>query len=190
MNQKTVMICLAVVALCASLVFLQCNSKRTNTMSNPIVVMETSQGTFEITLMPDSAPKACENFIGLVNKHYYDGVPFHRIIPQFMIQGGDPTGTGAGGQSIWGKPFADEVDHVRTVNFNTEVGLVAMANAGPNTNGSQFFITTAPTPWLNGNHTIFGKITSGYDVVKKLEAQGTQSGKPRSEQKIVKAYVK
>lgn len=159
-------------------------------MSDPVIVMETSQGTIEITLMPDIAPKTCENFIGLTKKNYYDGIVFHRIIPQFMIQGGDPTGTGAGGQSLWGKSFADEVAHVRTVNFNTEVGLLAMANSGPNTNGSQFFITTVPTPWLNGNHTIFGKVTAGYDVVKKLEAQGTPSGKPRSEQKILKAYVK
>lgn len=190
MYRKTLTTYLAFFVVTAGIVFLQLNSKKKESMSNPVVVMETSQGTIEITLMPDIAPKTCENFVGLTQKKYYDGVIFHRIIPQFMIQGGDPTGTGRGGESIWGKSFADEVAQVKTVNFNSEVGLLAMANAGPNTNGSQFFITTVPTPHLNGAHTIFGKVTAGYDVVQKLEAQGTQSGRPRSEQKIIKAYIK
>src|SRR5690349_15817660 len=108
-----------------------------------IVVFETTLGKIELTLKPDIAPKACENFIGLIQKHYYDGISFHRIIKNFMIQGGDPTGTGAGGESIWNKPFADEC--VDAVKFD-KGGLLAMANRGPATNGSQFFITTVPTP--------------------------------------------
>jgi peptidylprolyl isomerase len=189
MKNKTVKY-LAFLVMSAGVIFLQLNTKKRESMSNPVIVMETTQGAIEITLMPDIAPKACENFVSLIKKHYYDGVIFHRIIPQFMIQGGDPTGTGRGGESVWGKPFEDEVAHANKINFNTEVGLLAMANSGPHTNGSQFFITTVPTSWLNGKHTIFGKVTAGYDVVKKLEEQGTSSGKPRNEQKILKAYVK
>ncbi|NGX34255.1 MAG: putative peptidyl-prolyl cis-trans isomerase [Candidatus Anoxychlamydiales bacterium] len=153
-----------------------------------IVCIETTQGLIEIKLWPDIAPKACENFIKLVEKHYYDGIVFHRIIKDFMIQTGDPTGTGAGGESIWKKPFEDEVR--ADVAFDKE-GLLAMANSGPSTNGSQFFITTKKTPWLNMNHTIFGEVINGYDVVKKLEAVKTDlEDKPESIQKIVKAYVK
>lgn len=153
-----------------------------------IVVWETSQGDIEVKLMPEVAPKACENFISLIKKGYYDGIIFHRAIKNFMIQGGDPTGTGRGGASIWGDPFEDE--------FNSDVafdrpGLLAMANSGPNTNGSQFFITTIETPWLNMRHTIFGEIISGYDVVQKIESVSTGlMDKPITEQKIIKAYIK
>ncbi|MDD5730268.1 MAG: peptidylprolyl isomerase [Candidatus Omnitrophica bacterium] len=152
------------------------------------VVLETNQGNIEIKLFPEVAPKTVENFLGLVNKGYYNGIIFHRVIKNFMIQGGDPTGTGMGGDSIWGKPFADEVK--ATVTFDRK-GLVAMANAGPNTNGSQFFITTVPTPWLSMKHTIFGEVVAGYDVVQKIEncKTGAQD-KPVTEQKIIKAYVK
>lgn len=154
----------------------------------PIIVMETTQGTIEIALKPDIAPKACENILKLAEKGYYDGVTFHRIIKKFMIQGGDPTGTGAGGESIWGKPFADEC--TSSAKFD-KPGLLAMANAGPNTNGSQFFITTAETPWLNGNHTIFGEVIKGYDVVQKLEAvETTMQDRPVEEQKIKRMYIK
>lgn len=157
-------------------------------MENTIVVLETNQGAIEIKLMPDVAPKACENFTKLVEKGYYDGLIFHRTIPGFMIQGGDPTGTGAGGKSIWGKPFEDEV--TPNVKFDKE-GLLAMANSGPNTNGSQFFITCAKTPWLNMGHTIFGEVITGSDVVKKIENTKTDaSDRPVSEQKIIKAYLK
>jgi len=100
------------------------------------------------------APKACENFIGLAEKGAYNGLAFHRVIKGFMIQGGDPLGTGAGGESLWGKPFEDEFD--KSVRFDRP-GLPAMANSGPGTNGSQFFITTVPTPRLNDKHTIFGE---------------------------------
>ncbi len=162
--------------------------KRLSTIAAMIVVLETNQGAIEIKLMPEVAPKACENFTKLAEKGYYNGLIFHRVIKGFMIQGGDPTGTGGGGESIWGKPFADEAD--QKVQFDSP-GLLAMANAGPNTNGSQFFITTAKTPWLNGKHTIFGKVVSGYDVVEKIENSPTgRNDRPKSEQKIVKAYLK
>lgn len=130
-----------------------------------VAVFNTSMGTFEVELYPDKAPKTVENFTGLAEKGYYKGVIFHRVIPNFMIQGGDPTGTGRGGQSIWGKPFEDEVN---TGLVFDSPGILAMANAGPNTNGSQFFITVAPTPWLNEHHTIFGKIIAGMDVVNSI----------------------
>ncbi|MBP7215936.1 MAG: peptidylprolyl isomerase [Candidatus Omnitrophica bacterium] len=157
-------------------------------MESKIVVLETNQGNIEIQLMPDVAPKACENFQKLVEKGYYNGIIFHRVIKQFMIQGGDPTGTGTGGESIWGAPFADEVR--KDVRFD-KAGILAMANAGPNTNGSQFFITVAPTPWLNMRHTIFGKVIAGYDVVQKIENTATNpSDRPLSEQKIIKAFLK
>ena len=157
-------------------------------MDDSIAVLETNQGTIEIKLMPDVAPKACENFTKLIEKGYYNGLIFHRVIKGFMIQGGDPTGTGTGGQSLWGAPFEDEV--TPSVKFDKE-GILAMANAGPNTNGSQFFITTAKTPWLNMRHTIFGEVISGYDVVQKIENSATgPSDKPLAEQKIVKAYLK
>ncbi len=164
------------------------NAQEMDVKKNTVVVFETNHGNIEITLKTETAPKTCENFLGLVNKHYYDGIVFHRIIKNFMIQGGDPTGTGAGGESIWGKAFADEV--LPSIKFD-KVGLLAMANRGPNTNGSQFFITTALTPWLNMRHTIFGEVTAGYDIVKKIE--GVQTGpqdRPVEPVKILKAYVK
>jgi peptidylprolyl isomerase len=149
------------------------------------VVLETTQGRIELKLFPNIAPKACRNFAGLVEKGYYDGIVFHRVIPQFMIQGGDPTGTGRGGESLWGKSFEDEV--TPDVRFDRP-GLLAMANAGPATNGSQFFITTAKTPWLNMRHTIFGEVTAGSDVVRKIEQAATDANdRPVEDQKIVKA---
>jgi len=152
------------------------------------VVFETNQGNIEINLWPEVAPKACDNFVQLVEKKYYDGLIFHRVIKNFMIQGGDPTGTGAGGASVWGKNFPDE--YKPNVNFD-KAGLLAMANRGPNTNGSQFFITTVATPWLNMHHTIFGEVTKGMDIVKKIEhcPCGPQD-RPVEKQMIVKAYIK
>ncbi len=160
--------------------------------SNPIAVLETTQGTIEIELRADLAPKAVENFTTHIKDGYYNGLIFHRIIKQFMIQGGDPTGTGRGGVSIWGKPFKDEFSSQALFN---KVGILAMANSGPNTNGSQFFITTVKTPWLNGRHTIFGYVTKNtYKVVRKLEnveTTGRRAGdRPLQEQKIIKAYIK
>ncbi|MFH0790870.1 MAG: peptidylprolyl isomerase [Candidatus Omnitrophota bacterium] len=158
------------------------------TGGNKVVVLKTNQGTIEIRLRDDIAPRACENFLGLVKRGYYDGIIFHRVIKGFMIQGGDPTGTGTGGESIWGRPFEDEVNP--GIGFN-KPGLAAMANSGPNTNGSQFFITTAQTPWLNMKHTIFGEVVSGYDVVQKIEnAAVDAANKPFSEQKIIKACLR
>lgn len=152
------------------------------------VVFETTQGNIVFALKPEVAPKACENFEGLVKKGYYDGITFHRIIKNFMIQGGDPTGTGRGGQSIYGQPFEDEFKP--NVMFN-KAGILAMANAGRNTNGSQFFITTVPTPHLNGRHTIFGEVIEGMDVVHKLENVVTDGrDMPMQPQKILKAYLK
>ncbi len=158
--------------------------------SSPIAVLETTQGVIELTLKPDIAPKAVENFTTHIKNGYYNGIIFHRIIKQFMIQGGDPTGTGRGGKSIWNKSFEDEFSHKAMF---TKAGILAMANAGANTNGSQFFITTVATPHLNGRHTIFGEIANkeSYKVLKKLEAVKTgYRDKPVEEQKIIKAYIK
>lgn len=154
----------------------------------PTVIFETNQGNFEVELFTDTAPKTCENFLGLAEKNYYEGTTFHRVIKGFMIQGGDPTGSGAGGQSIWGKPFADEFHPSQKFD---KAGLLAMANRGPNTNGSQFFITTAPTPWLNNKHTIFGRVVNGYEVVQKIECTATgPQDKPKTPQTISKISVK
>ena len=140
--------------------------------------MQTNQGTIEIELFDDDAPKTVENFKKLAGDGFYNGIIFHRVIPDFMIQGRDPTGTGTGGP---GYQFEDEFnDH------KVERGALAMANAGPNTNGSQFFIVTAEaTPWLDGKHTVFGKVTSGMDVVDAIEQTETGPGdKPREEMRI------
>ena len=156
--------------------------------TEPIIVLETNQGNIEIKLWPTVAPKTCQNFLGLIGKKYYDGIIFHRVIKNFMLQGGDPTGTGRGGESFWGGKFEDEV--APQIKFDKK-GLLAMANAGPNTNGSQFFITTVPTPWLNMNHTIFGEVISGYETVEKIENTAVDgSDRPVETQKIIKAYVK
>lgn len=166
--------------------FLHAEAQMTD-MQSKTVVFETTQGNFEILLKPDAAPKACENLITLVKSGYYDGIIFHRVIEGFMIQTGDPTGTGAGGKSCWGKEFQDEFSNEEVFN---KPGILAMANRGPNTNGSQFFITTAPTSWLNHKHTIFGEVVKGYDVVQKLEQIETDhSDKPKVTQKIIKAYM-
>ncbi|WP_345977225.1 peptidylprolyl isomerase [Sulfurimonas sp. HSL3-7] len=158
---------------------------------HPIAVLETTQGTIEIELRPDIAPLAVENFMTHIKNGYYNGLIFHRIIKDFMIQGGDPTGTGRGGQSIWKKPFKDEFKP--NVTFN-KAGILAMANAGPGTNGSQFFVTTAPTPWLNGRHTIFGYVIKGMDSIDKLNnvpTTGRSGGdRPLKKQVIIKAYMK
>jgi peptidylprolyl isomerase len=152
------------------------------------VVLHTSRGDIVIALFTQSAPKACENFIGLARKGYYNGIIFHRVIKGFMIQGGDPTGTGRGGESVWARDFEDE--------FSPELkfsrpGILAMANRGPHTNGSQFFITTAPTHWLNNKHTIFGEVTEGYDIVEQIENTRTTSGdKPVDPQTILRVTIK
>lgn len=172
----------------SSLFFTQAQATNMSTNQPTVIVVETTQGNFEVTLKPDIAPKASENFAHLAQTGYYNGIVFHRIIKDFMIQGGDPTGTGAGGQSMWNTNFADE--YSPSVKFDRP-GLLAMANRGPNTNGSQFFITTAATTWLNQKHTIFGEVTSGYDVIQKMNTTKTGAGdRPVEAQKIIKMYVK
>lgn len=162
--------------------------KSGNAQERPVLVLETTEGNIEISLFNDIAPKTVENMVGLAKKGYYDGVIFHRVMKGFMIQGGDPEGTGRGGESLWGGTFADEFNP--SVTFDRK-GLLAMANRGPNTNGSQFFITVAPTGWLNMKHTIFGEVISGYDVVEKIENTKTGPGdRPVADQVILKAYVK
>ncbi|MDR0761918.1 MAG: peptidylprolyl isomerase [Campylobacteraceae bacterium] len=153
-----------------------------------IVILETNSGNITLRLYPKVAPKACENFISLVKNGYYDGIIFHRVIKNFMIQGGDPTGTGMGGVSIWGKPFEDEFS---PYTLFEKPYLLAMANAGKNTNGSQFFITTVSTPWLNGYHTIFGEVIDGFDTIKAIENSVTDDAKkPIKQQTIIKAHIK
>lgn len=161
------------------------------------IIMQTNKGDIHISLFPEVAPKAVENFLALAEKGYYNGVIFHRVIEDFMIQGGDPTGTGMGGQSIWADSFEDEF----SLNAFNLHGALSMANAGPNTNGSQFFIVTkrdvelsvlsqlekggwpaevvaeygknGGTPWLDQRHTVFGQVRSGMDVVYAIEAVET-----------------
>jgi len=160
-------------------------------VKGPKATIKTNYGDIQVQLFPEQAPKSVENFVGLAKKGYYDGIIFHRIIPDFMIQGGDPTGTGAGGESLWGNQFEDE--------FSSEVfnirGALSMANAGPNTNGSQFFIVQnhhlqdgmadqmtqagypkeivtaygqGGTPWLDFRHTVFGAVSDGMDIVDTI----------------------
>jgi peptidyl-prolyl cis-trans isomerase B (cyclophilin B) len=129
--------------------------------------IETNRGTIVLKLAPESAPKTVNNFVFLAREGFYDGVTFHRVIANFMIQGGDPTGTGRGGP---GYKFADEFAG-NPLKHGT--GVISMANAGPNTNGSQFFITHAPQPHLDGKHTVFGKVTSGMDVVNLIRQGDT-----------------
>jgi len=153
-----------------------------------IVVLQTNQGDIELKMFPKVAPLAVENFVTHAKNGYYDGLIFHRVIKDFMIQGGDPTGTGRGGESIWKKEFVNE--HAANVVFDKPF-LLAMANHGPNTNGSQFFITTKATPFLNGGYTIFGEVLSGKKVVEKIEnTKTTRADRPIEKQIINKAIVK
>lgn len=173
--------------------------------------IHTTLGDITVNLFPEVAPKAVENFVGLAKKGYYDGVIFHRIINDFMVQGGDPTGTGAGGESLFGQPFEDEFS-VEAFNLH---GALSMANAGPNTNGSQFFIVTASqvpdqmlsqlegagfpqeiieaykenggTPWLDGRHTVFGHVVDGMDVVESMEDVPTNSADKPDEDIIIES---
>eukprot|EP01080_Neovahlkampfia_damariscottae_P012066 gene12066-5560_t len=151
------------------------------------LTLNTSEGGLNIELFSHLVPKTCDNFISLCEKGYYDGTIFHRLIPKFMIQGGDPTGTGTGGTSIFGKKFEDEFH--QNLKHDSE-GILSMANSGKDTNGSQFFITFAPTPHLNKKHTVFGKLVGGLDVLKKLEQIPTDSAdRPLNEIKIINTEV-
>lgn len=151
-----------------------------------IVVMETSKGTIKLRLFPEQAPKTVENFVGLAQKGYYNGITFHRVIPGFMIQGGDPTATGMGGESLWGTSFEDE--------FSDELsnipGSLSMANAGPNTNGSQFFINQVNNDFLDGRHTVFGQVFEGMDVVDEItQVQTGAQDKPVEDVRMEKVTV-
>ncbi len=131
-------------------------------MSNKVAVFDTNHGTFKVELFEDKAPKTAGNFVTLVEKGFYDGLVFHRVIKDFMIQGGDPNGDGTGGP---GYKIDDEFGE--GLKHDSE-GILSMANSGPNTGGSQFFITLVPTPWLDGKHAIFGKVVEGMDVVREI----------------------
>ena len=169
-------------------------------MTGTIAIIKTSMGSITIKLFKDKAPKTVENFVGLAtgskewtdpksgqkmkNTPLYDGTIFHRVIPNFMVQAGDPLGKGIGGP---GYKFEDEFKP--TDNFD-KPGILAMANSGPNTNGSQFFITVKPTPWLNGHHTIFGEVTAGMDIVNEISnADRDAMDRPKTEIKIEKITI-
>jgi cyclophilin family peptidyl-prolyl cis-trans isomerase len=148
------------------------------------VVIQTNHGAIEVELFDDAAPKTVENFRKLAGDGFYDGVIFHRVIKDFMVQGGDPTGTGTGGP---GYTFEDEINDNKIIR-----GALAMANAGPNTNGSQFFIvTTDAAPWLDGKHTVFGRVTNGMDAVDSIEASDTDArDKPKQDAKIERVELR
>lgn len=187
--------------------FPQIDAAETKTIK---AIIHTNLGAITVDLYPDLAPKTVENFVGHAKNDYYNGVIFHRIIKDFMIQGGDPNGTGMGGESIWGQPFEDEFTPY-LFNFR---GALSMANSGPNTNGSQFFIVTASqvpgnmiqqmeaggfpeaviqeykasggTPWLDNRHTVFGHVVEGMDVVEDMEAAKTGHGDRPVEDIVIK----
>nr|CCA25117.1 peptidylprolyl cistrans isomerase ppi1 putative [Albugo laibachii Nc14] len=167
-------------------IVLVCIAKRMTSSLITHVTVETSIGSFTIELYYQHAPKACHNFSQLAHNGYYNSTIFHRIIKDFMIQGGDPTGTGRGGESIYGGHFEDEIDSTLK---HTGAGIVSMANAGKNTNGSQFFVTLAPTPWLDGKHTIFGRVSDGIQVIQRVGLVPTGPNDcPREAIRIVKAF--
>ena len=159
-------------------------------MPNRTATIQTNKGTIKFELLEADAPKTTENFRLLAEKGFYDGVIFHRVIKGFMIQGGDPTGTGRGGQSAWGGKFADEINTSSEVyRRGYKAGTVAMANAGPNTNGSQFFIMHADYG-LAPSYTIFGRVTEGQEVVNAIATSATLPGdRPASEVKMEKVSI-
>ncbi|KAJ1025095.1 hypothetical protein NDA16_002602 [Ustilago loliicola] len=167
------------------------NRAADNDLSNikhKTATLHTTLGDIQLTLYTELVPKTCKNFVGLAKKGYYDGIIFHRIIKKFMVQTGDPLGDGTGGESVWGGNFEDEFHP--SLNHSKPFTL-SMANAGPNTNGSQFFITTVPAPWLDRKHTVFGKVSTGMDVVKRIEdAKVDKSDKPRQDIRIVNVSLR
>jgi cyclophilin family peptidyl-prolyl cis-trans isomerase len=159
-------------------------------MANRTAAIETNLGTIRFELLEADAPKTTENFITLAERKYYDGVIFHRVIKGFMIQGGDPTGTGRGGQSAWGGRFNDEINATSPVyQRGYKAGIVAMANAGPNTNGSQFFIMHADYS-LPPHYTIFGRVTEGQDVINAIATtERDRTDRPISEVRMEKVTI-
>lgn len=163
--------------------FISSNLMAADLQTTPFKI-DTTVGTIEGVLYPGEAPKTVKNFSDLAAKGFYEGIIFHRVIPGFMIQGGDPTGTGSGGP---GYQFEDEI----SPNLKHDVsGILSMANSGPNTNGSQFFITVAETPWLDGRHTIFGRVTKGMEIVDLIvNAPRDNSDRPKDPVKMLKVTV-
>ncbi len=153
-------------------------------VKNPKAQIQTTLGAIEVELYADKAPRTVKNFVDLANKGFYDGIVFHRVIPDFMVQTGDPTGTGTGGPGYaFEDEFAPDLKH-------DVPGVLSMANSGPNTNGSQFFITVKETPWLNGKHSIFGKVTQGMDVVNAIvSAERDSNDKPLSPLRMEKVTI-
>lgn len=156
-----------------------------HTETGTSAILHTTMGDIHLRLFPTAAPKAVENFVTHARNGYYNNTIFHRVIRKFMIQGGDPNGDGTGGESIWGGEFEDEFSSLK----HDKPYTLSMANAGPNTNGSQFFITTEKTPWLDGKHTIFGRAVAGLDVVHKIENVKVYKEKPEVDVKIVSISV-
>jgi cyclophilin family peptidyl-prolyl cis-trans isomerase len=159
-------------------------------MANRTAVIQTNKGTIRVELLESDAPKTTENFITLAQRGYYDGIIFHRVIKNFMIQGGDPTGTGRGGESAWGGRFNDEINSQSEVyKRGYEAGTMAMANAGPNTNGSQFFIMHVDYP-LPPSYTIFGRVTEGQEVVNAIaNSQTDRNDRPAEDVKMEKVTI-
>jgi len=163
------------------------NEPRGKTALPRAATIHTTMGDMSFKLYPEYAPKAVENFAGLASKGYYDGVIFHRVIKKFMIQTGDPLGDGTGGESIWGREFEDEFSPALK---HDSAYTLSMANAGPGTNGSQFFITTTMTPWLDNKHTIFGRATSGFECIHNIEnVRVNKVDKPLEDIKIINVDV-
>jgi len=160
-------------------------------MTKTVAVIETTMGTIEAELYPADAPKTVENFVGLAKKNYFNGIMFHRVVPGFVIQGGDPTGTGTGGESIWKKDFADELNP-STVSYKAGYlkGVLAMANRGPNTNSSQFFIMLADNTSLPKHYTIFGKVIKGIEIVDAIGNVPLEGSKPVTPVVMKKVWIR
>jgi len=160
-------------------------------MTKTVAVIETTMGTIEAELYGSDAPKTVENFVGLAGKKYFNGIIFHRVVPGFVIQGGDPTGTGTGGTSIWNREFADELNPA-TASYRAGYlkGVLAMANRGPNTNTSQFFIMLDDNTSLPKNYTIFGKVIKGLDVVEAIGKVPLQGSRPVTPVVMTKVWIR
>jgi len=182
-NNSKVLLIIVVIVASGYFIFNQNGNSEEETL-NRVAVIETNMGTMEIELFEDKAPRTVSNFVDLIEKGFYDGVIFHRIISGFMIQGGDPTGTGRGGPGYTiDDEFHPDLKH-------DSKGILSMANAGPNTGGSQFFITLAPTPHLDNHHAVFGKLIKGEEILDKIGAVETgPNDKPINEVKMIKVTI-